>query len=102
MTLLSYLMVNYDDFALLIIFLYRGKDALGEEVIKAYTPTTLDSDVGYFELVIKVHKLCSLPLLNCILSKILYCLFYLYITLSASCYIDVSTRKDVPSFSGDA
>ncbi|KAB1202622.1 NADH--cytochrome b5 reductase 1 [Morella rubra] len=33
----------------------RGKDALGEEVIKAYTPTTLDSDVGYFELVIKMY-----------------------------------------------
>ncbi|GMG98372.1 hypothetical protein Nepgr_000212 [Nepenthes gracilis] len=33
----------------------RGKDALGEEVIKPYTPTTLDSDVGYFELVIKMY-----------------------------------------------
>ncbi|GAB2274488.1 NADH-cytochrome b5 reductase [Dionaea muscipula] len=33
----------------------RGKDANGEEVIKAYTPTTLDSDVGYFELVIKMY-----------------------------------------------
>jgi hypothetical protein len=32
----------------------RGKDATGEEVIKPYTPTTLDSDIGYFELVIKV------------------------------------------------
>ncbi|KAK9170652.1 hypothetical protein Syun_002792 [Stephania yunnanensis] len=31
----------------------RGKDALGEQVIKPYTPTTLDSDVGFFELVIK-------------------------------------------------
>ncbi|XP_021715597.1 NADH--cytochrome b5 reductase 1-like isoform X2 [Chenopodium quinoa] len=31
----------------------RGKDANGEDVMKAYTPTTLDSDVGYFELVIK-------------------------------------------------
>ncbi|OWM78847.1 hypothetical protein CDL15_Pgr003018 [Punica granatum] len=31
----------------------RGKDSQGEEVIKPYTPTTLDSDVGYFELVIK-------------------------------------------------
>jgi hypothetical protein len=30
------------------------KDATGEEVIKPYTPTTLDSDIGYFELVIKV------------------------------------------------
>lgn len=36
----------------------RGKDSVGEEVIKPYTvPTTLDSDVGYFELVIKVSKL---------------------------------------------
>lgn len=33
----------------------KGKDALGEEVIKPYTPTTLDSDVGYFELVIKMY-----------------------------------------------
>lgn len=36
------------------IFLNRGKDSQGDEVIKAYTPTTLDSDVGCFELVIKV------------------------------------------------
>ncbi|MFS7943511.1 putative cytochrome-b5 reductase [Helianthus anomalus] len=27
----------------------------GEEVIKPYTPTTLDTDVGYFELVIKMY-----------------------------------------------
>ncbi|KAL2927699.1 NADH--cytochrome b5 reductase 1 [Bienertia sinuspersici] len=33
----------------------RGKDANGEVVIKPYTPTTLDSDVGYFELVIKMY-----------------------------------------------
>nr|AAV69020.1 NADH:cytochrome b5 reductase [Vernicia fordii] len=33
----------------------RGKDSLGEEVIKPYTPTTLDSDLGYFELVIKMY-----------------------------------------------
>jgi len=32
----------------------RGKDSQGEEVVKPYTPTTLDSDIGYFELVIKV------------------------------------------------
>jgi cytochrome-b5 reductase len=30
----------------------QGKDAEGEEVLKPYTPTTLDSDVGYFDLVI--------------------------------------------------
>ncbi|KAA8519032.1 hypothetical protein F0562_016194 [Nyssa sinensis] len=33
----------------------RGKDSQGEDVIKPYTPTTLDSDVGYFELVIKMY-----------------------------------------------
>ncbi|KAK4757344.1 hypothetical protein SAY87_018645 [Trapa incisa] len=33
----------------------RGKDGQGEEVIKPYTPTTLDSDVGIFELVIKMY-----------------------------------------------
>ncbi|PPR87689.1 hypothetical protein GOBAR_AA33000 [Gossypium barbadense] len=36
--------------------LNRGKDSQGEEVIKPYTPTTLDSDVGHFELVIKVAR----------------------------------------------
>jgi len=33
----------------------RGKDGQGEDVIKPYTPTTLDSDVGRFELVIKMY-----------------------------------------------
>eukprot|EP00268_Persea_americana_P027079 TRINITY_DN2657_c0_g1_i4.p1 TRINITY_DN2657_c0_g1~~TRINITY_DN2657_c0_g1_i4.p1 ORF type:complete len:278 (-),score=57.09 TRINITY_DN2657_c0_g1_i4:552-1385(-) len=33
----------------------RGKDGTGEEVLKPYTPTTLDSDIGYFELVIKMY-----------------------------------------------
>ncbi|KAI3917045.1 hypothetical protein MKX01_003494 [Papaver californicum] len=33
----------------------RGKDSLGEDVIKPYTPTTLDTDVGHFELVIKMY-----------------------------------------------
>ncbi|GKD49203.1 NADH-cytochrome b5 reductase 1-like protein, partial [Tanacetum coccineum] len=33
----------------------RGKDSQGEEIIKPYTPTTLDTDVGYFDLVIKVY-----------------------------------------------
>ncbi|KAL3690231.1 hypothetical protein R1sor_016540 [Riccia sorocarpa] len=33
----------------------RGTDLTGEEVIKPYTPTTLDSDVGHFELVVKVY-----------------------------------------------
>jgi len=36
-------------------YVCRGQDATGEEVIKPYTPTTLDSDLGYFELVIKVN-----------------------------------------------
>lgn len=33
----------------------KGKDAQGDVVIKPYTPTTLDSDLGYFELVIKIY-----------------------------------------------
>ncbi|KAA8516284.1 hypothetical protein F0562_016577 [Nyssa sinensis] len=33
----------------------KGKDSQGEEVIKPYSPTTLDSDVGFFELVIKMY-----------------------------------------------
>ncbi|CAN6359676.1 unnamed protein product [Urochloa humidicola] len=34
---------------------FKGQDAAGEEVIKPYTPTTLDSDLGHFELVIKMY-----------------------------------------------
>ncbi|XP_022944291.1 NADH--cytochrome b5 reductase 1-like isoform X1 [Cucurbita moschata] len=33
----------------------RGKDSEGEEVVKPYTPTSLDTDVGYFDLVIKMY-----------------------------------------------
>lgn len=33
----------------------RGKDQHGDDVVKPYTPTTLDSDLGYFELVIKMY-----------------------------------------------
>ncbi|GAB4858010.1 NADH-cytochrome b5 reductase [Ancistrocladus abbreviatus] len=33
----------------------RGKDSQGEEVVKPYTPTTLDSDLGHFDLVIKMY-----------------------------------------------
>ncbi|CAN0839625.1 NADH--cytochrome b5 reductase 1 [Linum grandiflorum] len=33
----------------------RGKDREGKEVTRKYTPVTLDSDVGYFELVIKMY-----------------------------------------------
>ena len=48
--------------ATISIFLNRGKDSEGQEVIRPYTPITLDSDVGYFELVVKVllmSKLCN-------------------------------------------
>ncbi|GMY23537.1 NADH--cytochrome b5 reductase 1-like isoform X1 [Fagus crenata] len=31
----------------------RGKDSQGVDVIRPYTPITLDSNVGYFELVVK-------------------------------------------------
>ncbi|KAJ4720503.1 NADH-cytochrome b5 reductase [Melia azedarach] len=33
----------------------RGKDSEGKEVIRPYTPITLDSDLGYFELVVKMY-----------------------------------------------
>ncbi|KAM4071750.1 hypothetical protein ACJW30_11G082100 [Castanea mollissima] len=33
----------------------RGIDSQGEEVIRPYTPVTLDSHVGYFELVVKMY-----------------------------------------------
>ncbi|KAK4279226.1 hypothetical protein QN277_016960 [Acacia crassicarpa] len=33
----------------------RGKDVFGEEVVRRYTPITLDTDLGYFDLVIKVY-----------------------------------------------
>ena len=32
----------------------RGKDGTGEEVVKPFTPTKMDFDIGYFELVLKV------------------------------------------------
>ncbi|CAJ1977994.1 unnamed protein product [Sphenostylis stenocarpa] len=35
--------------------LARGRDSKGEEVMRSYTPITLDSDVGYFELVVKMY-----------------------------------------------
>ncbi|GMY23543.1 NADH--cytochrome b5 reductase 1-like [Fagus crenata] len=35
--------------------LCRGKDSQGLEVIRPYTPITLDSHVGYFELVVKMY-----------------------------------------------
>ena len=39
------------------ILLSRGIDSQGEEVIRPYTPVTLDSHVGYFELVVKVYPI---------------------------------------------
>ncbi|GMG99512.1 hypothetical protein Nepgr_001352 [Nepenthes gracilis] len=33
----------------------RGRDSQDEEVVRPYTPITLDSDVGYFELVVKMY-----------------------------------------------
>ena len=35
-------------------FICRGFDSEGVEVVRPYTPTTLDSDLGHFELVVKV------------------------------------------------
>ncbi|KAE8037901.1 hypothetical protein FH972_010454 [Carpinus fangiana] len=34
---------------------FKGKDSEGGEVTRPYTPITLDSDVGYFELVVKMY-----------------------------------------------
>lgn len=36
-------------------FFFRGFDSEGVEVVRPYTPTTLDTDVGYFDLVVKVR-----------------------------------------------
>ncbi|XP_058754012.1 NADH--cytochrome b5 reductase 1-like [Vicia villosa] len=35
--------------------LVRGRDSEGKEVMRSYTPITLDSDIGYFELVVKMY-----------------------------------------------
>ncbi|KAI4332848.1 hypothetical protein L6164_017726 [Bauhinia variegata] len=35
--------------------LCRGKDGKGEQVERSYTPITLDSELGYFELVVKMY-----------------------------------------------
>ena len=37
-------------------FLFRGVDPEGKEFSRPYTPTSLDSDIGYVELVIKVSE----------------------------------------------
>jgi len=42
---------------LTLVLLNRGIDSQGEEVKRSYTPITLDSDVGYFDLVVKVNFL---------------------------------------------
>ncbi|KAI3708228.1 hypothetical protein L2E82_37393 [Cichorium intybus] len=47
--------LGHSSFPTLPTYLTRGKDSQGEEVIKPYTPTTLDTDVGYFALVIKMY-----------------------------------------------
>ena len=57
------------------ILLSRGIDSEGLEVIRQYTPITLDSDVGYFELVVKVY-LISLQYLHIFEHFILIILFY--------------------------
>lgn len=33
----------------------RGKDSQGQEVVRPYTPITLDSNIGYFELLVKMY-----------------------------------------------
>ncbi|MFS7904503.1 putative cytochrome-b5 reductase [Helianthus anomalus] len=40
---------------LVVVFKIRGTDSQGQEITKPYTPTTLDTDAGYFELVIKMY-----------------------------------------------
>lgn len=75
-------------FTLFITCFYRGKDSLGDEVVKPYTPTTLDSDVGYFELVIKVHVLCNIPFSNLHFFVNFYFLFLLFVLII--CYLSVS------------
>ncbi|OAE32337.1 hypothetical protein AXG93_3017s1070 [Marchantia polymorpha subsp. ruderalis] len=61
----------------------RGQDVEGEEVIKPYTPTTLDSDVGFFELVVKWW--CSTTYNNTIVNKSVY-KWYSFSVLNAKVY----------------
>lgn len=82
---------------------HRGKDSQGEEVIKPYTPTTLDSDVGYFELVIKVHFSYICQLDYCWLDGIqiqYHTLAFLgsHLVCFMTFFTDVSTRENVSSF----
>lgn len=76
----------------------RGKDSQGEEVVKPYTPTTLDSDIGYFELVIKVNFLGSM-VISLLPFPISYWWFWWFVFCE---FTDVSPRKDVTSFPGNA
>ncbi len=47
-------------YSVVSVFCCRGFDTDGAEVVRPYTPTTLDSDVGFFELVVKVRsQACS-------------------------------------------
>ncbi|KAK2983468.1 hypothetical protein RJ640_006481 [Escallonia rubra] len=77
----------------------RGIDREGKEVIRPYTPITLNSDVGYFELVVKVISSVS--------QHANQVFFHLKFGLNdfggggggaAAAAIDVSTGKDVPPF----
>ena len=94
------------------MFLCRGQDATGEEVIKPYTPTTLDSDLGYFELVIKVNIyinfLVQIPFcVGILFDKLGQLLFVLCAHMSIHQSFnpfdnaDVSSRENVPSFPQD-
>jgi len=56
----SWLEMNATFCIQLWVFCCRGFDTDGAEVVRPYTPTTLDSDVGFFELVVKVRsRACS-------------------------------------------
>jgi len=88
----------------------RGLDAAGEEVIKPYTPTTLDSDLGSFELVIKVsfNKMVFFFHFLIIPSYLQLCFMHLWSPMQLFVHCcdspliffleDVSPRKNVPSF----
>lgn len=90
----------------------RGKDSQGEEIIKPYTPTTLDCDVGYFELVIKVFIYSSFEVicteytstLLALTKRILSTFFFLQKVSYFGFWfvIDVSPRKNVTPFPWDA
>lgn len=88
-----------------MFFHNRGKDSVGEEVTRPYTPTTLDSDVGYFELVIKVWA--ELIRRGGRYSSLFFSLLFQAFTTSSvfcsfSLRLDVSPGKDVPPFPGNA